>query len=99
MTARQCRRFAECREIRAETDTAEQMAEYVARTTVMIAHVIGQIDVLCHKMFVTIALDRLMGHGGPMGVRFRGRSGLPAEFRREHGQQHDHHQEAKHDAH
>ncbi len=66
----------------------------------VVAHVVGQ------RCIVLVAIAHsvmrrclVVHHAGRVGMSFRSRNRLPAEFRREHSQQHDHDQEAKRNTH
>ena len=86
--------------MQATADTAEQMSKDMARATMVVTH-IGH-TILMALVFVTIRhalMILLYRRLGSMGMRRHSADRLPTEFRREHGEQQDNHQEAEHDAH
>lgn len=84
----------------ATANAAEQMTEDMARATMVVTHL--RHAILIAHVFVTIRhtlVIRLHHRLGGMGMRRHSADRLPAEFRREHGEQQNDHQEAEHDAH
>src|SRR5574343_1768037 len=79
-------------------NAAEQMTEHMPGAAMVVAHVVGQSCIVLVAITHSVMRRRLVvHHAGRVGMSYGSRNRLPAEFRREHGKQHDHHQEAKHD--
>ena len=84
---------------------AEHVSEHVPRATVIarVRMAIGGNAVVLGSIAMVPVARLPVGHVGNrfagMGMRRHGGNGVPAEFRREHRQQHDHEEETDHRAH